>query len=140
MREHEHYHLADTFSEMTWLLMEGEYQKGEVDLDSKMRRLKDLSAYSLARDITCQREGVELLALARFFGLTSESRFQRNRKRLNLLAGETIEYQDQAGNIEQEIKELAKRTPPRSALDRGLDRPKGLSNPQARQCAPAYPH
>jgi len=84
MREQEHYYLADTFSEMMWLLMEVEYQKGEVDLDNKMRRLKDLSAYSLTHDITYRREGVELLALAKLLGLTSESRFQKNRKRLNL--------------------------------------------------------
>lgn len=85
--------------------MEGEYQKGDVDLDSKMRRLKDLSAYSLSHDIIHQREGLELLALAKFFGLTSESRFQKNRRRLSLLAKETIEYQGQAENIEREIKE-----------------------------------
>ena len=65
-------------------MMEVEYQKGEVDLDNKMRRLKDLSAYSLTHDITYRREGVELLALAKLLGLTSESRFQKNRKRLNL--------------------------------------------------------
>ena len=111
MRERDHYDVADSFSEMMWFLMEGEYQKGEVDLNSKMRRLKDLSAYSLARDITYQREGVELLALAKFFGLTSESRVQKNRKRLNLLAGETIEYQGQAENIEQEIKARGRITP-----------------------------
>ena len=118
MREHEHYHLADTFSDMMCFLMEGEYQMGEVDLDSKMRRLKDLSAYSLAHDITYQREGVELLALAKFFGLTSESRFQKNRKRLNLLAKETIDYQGKAENSEQEIKERKRRTQSRSKPDR----------------------
>ena len=116
MKEREHYDVADSFSEMMWFLMEGEYQKGEVDLDSKMRRLKDLSAYSLAHDITYQRDGVELLALAKFFGLTSESRFQKNRKRLNLLARETIEYEGQAETIERAIKERGK-TPPRSAPD-----------------------
>ena len=97
--------------------MEGEYQKGEVNLDSKMRRLKDLSAYSLAHDITYQREGVELLALAKFFGLTSESRFQNNRKRLNLLAKETIEYQGQPENIDQEISERRRRKSPKPGLD-----------------------
>ena len=74
-----------------------------------MKRLKDLSAYSLAHNITYQREGVELLALAKFFGLTSESRFQNNRERLNLLVKETIEYQGQAENIEQEINERRRR-------------------------------
>ena len=76
-----------------------------------MRRLKDLSAYSLAHNITYQREGVELLALAKFFGLTSESRFQKNRERLNLLARETVEYQGQAESIEREIKQRGKTTP-----------------------------
>jgi len=94
-------------------LMEDEYQKGEIDLDNKMTRLKDLSAYSLAHDITHQRDGVELLALAKFFGLTSKSRFQKNRRRLSLLASETIEYQGQAENIKREIKERGK-TAPRS--------------------------
>ena len=110
MREREHWHLAETFSGMMHNLMELECQEGELDLDSKMRRLKDLSAYSLAHDTTYQREGVELLALAKLFGLTSESRFQKNRRRLSLLAGETIEYQGQAENIEQEIKERRKTT------------------------------
>ena len=117
MREREHYDVADTFSEMMWFLMEDEYQKGEVDLDSKMRRLKDLSAYSLAHDITYQREGVELLALAKFFGLTSESRFQKNRERLSLLAQETMEYQGKSENIEREIKERKRRTQSRPKLD-----------------------
>jgi len=69
MREREHWYLANTFSEMMYALMELEHQKGGLDLHSKMRRLKDLSAYSLAHDITYQREGVQLLALARLFGL-----------------------------------------------------------------------
>lgn len=72
--------------------MEGEYQKGKGDLDRKMGRLKDLSVYSLTHDITYGTQGVELLALAKFFGLTSERRFQKNRRRLKLLAKETIEY------------------------------------------------
>jgi len=116
MREREHWVLADTFSEMMYALMELEHQKAELNLDSKMRRLKDLSAYSLAHDITYRKEGVELLALAKLFGLTSESRFQKNRERLNLLAKETIEYQGQAENIEGEIKEQGKTTT-KSQLD-----------------------
>lgn len=118
MRERDHHDVADSFSEMMCFLMEGEYQKGEADLDSKMRRLKDLSAYSLAHDITRQREGVELLALAKFFGLTSESRFQSNRRRLSLLTKRTIEYQGRPENVEQEIKERGRRTLSRSRPDR----------------------
>jgi len=71
----------------------------------------------LSRDIAYRKEGVELLALAKFFGLTSESRFQKNRERLDPLARGTIEYQGQAENIEQEIKERGKRTPPESGPD-----------------------
>jgi len=117
MKEREHWHLAEAFSGMMFNLMELDHQKGELDLDSKMRRLKDLSAYSLAHDITYQREGVELLALAKLFGLTSESCFQKNRKRLNLLAKETIEYQGQAENIGREIKARGRRAPPKSRID-----------------------
>ncbi len=79
-----------------------------------MRRLRDLSAYSLAHNITYRKEGVELLALAKFFGLTSESRFQKNRERLDLLAKEATEYQGKAENIEGEIDERGRRTRPRS--------------------------
>jgi hypothetical protein len=61
-----------------------------------------------------QREGVELLALAKFFGLTSESRFHRNRGRLNLLSEETFAYQGQGEKIEREVKERGKRTPPKA--------------------------
>ena len=77
-----------------------------------MTRLKDLLAYSLAHDITHQREGVELSDLAKLFGLTSKSRFPNNRKRLSLLAKETMEYQGQPENIEQEIKGRSRRTQP----------------------------
>jgi hypothetical protein len=41
-----------------------------------MRRLKDLSAYSLTHaEIMDQREGVELLALARVFGMSTDPQF-----------------------------------------------------------------
>jgi hypothetical protein len=92
-----------------------DYRGGRLDLDSGMRRLKDLSAYSLTHaEIMIQREGVELLALAKFFGLTSESRFHKNQERLNLLSEETIAYQGRGENIEREIKERGKRTPPKA--------------------------
>jgi hypothetical protein len=61
-----------------------------------------------------QREGVELSARAKFFGLTSESRFHRNRERLNLLSEETFAYQGQGEKIEREVKERGKRTPPKA--------------------------
>jgi hypothetical protein len=56
-----------------------------------MRRLKDLSAYSLTHgEIMDRREGVELLALARFFGMSSDPRFQRNQERLGHLSEATL--------------------------------------------------
>jgi hypothetical protein len=115
MKEQEHWELADTFSEMMYILLETDYRERRFDLDSGMRRLKDLSAYSPTHaEIMIQREGVELLALAKFFGLTSESRFHKNRERLNLLSEETFAYQGHGEKIEQEIKERGKRTPPKA--------------------------
>jgi hypothetical protein len=57
MKERDHWELADTFSEMMCVLLEADYREGRLDLDSGMRKLKDLSAYSLTHDITSQREG-----------------------------------------------------------------------------------
>lgn len=108
MKERDHWELADTFSEMMYVLLEANCREGRLDLDSGMRRLKNLSACSLTHDLTCQREGVELLALAKFFGLTSESCFHKNRERLYLLSEETFAYQGQGEKIEQEIKERGK--------------------------------
>ena len=69
-----------------------------------MRRLKDLSAYFLTHaEIMDQREGVELLALARFFGMSSDSRFQRNQEQLGLVSEETLAYQGRAEVVEQEV-------------------------------------
>lgn len=115
MQERDHYHLAIISAETMCHLWELENQQGELDLDEMMRRLKDLSAYSLTHaEIMVQREGVELLALALFFGITSESRFQKNRERLYLLSEETFAYQGQAEKIEQQVKERGKRTPPKA--------------------------
>jgi hypothetical protein len=114
-KERAHWELADTFSEMMYILLETDYREGKLDLDSGMKRLKDLSAYSLTHaEIMVQREGVELLALAKFFGLIGESRFHKNRERLYLLSEETFAYQGQAEKIEREIKERGKRTPPKA--------------------------
>ena len=86
------------------LLLETEYEQGERDLDVLMRRLKDLSAYSLTHaEIMDEREGVELLALGKFFGMASAARFRQNQERLTLLSEETMTYQGQAENIEQEV-------------------------------------
>lgn len=106
MREREHWDLALTFSGMMYVMMEAEYQEGKLDLDDKMRRVKDLAAYSLSHsEILYQREGIELLALARLFGLTNDDRFQKNQERLSLLTEEALTYRGQAEKIEQEIRE-----------------------------------
>ena len=45
-RERDHYELADLASEVMYALLEAGHQQGEHDLDTMMRRLKDLSAFS----------------------------------------------------------------------------------------------
>jgi hypothetical protein len=100
-----HYELANSFAEIMMAVLEAEYQRGERDLDATMRRLKDLSAYSLTHaEIMDQREGVELLALGMFFGMTSNPRLHyKNQERLVLLAEETINYNGQSENVGREI-------------------------------------
>jgi hypothetical protein len=103
-REQSNYKLATIAAEAMCFLLEAEYQQGERDLDAMMRRLKDLSAYSLTHaEIMDQREGVELLALGKFFGITSDRRFRQNQERLALLSEETYTYQGNAETIEQEV-------------------------------------
>jgi hypothetical protein len=83
-----------------------EYQQGHLDLDAMMKRLKDLSAYSLTHaDIQDRRQGVELLALGMFFGLSGDLCFHQNQGRLTLLSDETLTYEGQAEHIEQEVRE-----------------------------------
>ena len=104
MREREHYHPAITAAETMYNLLELENQQRELDLDEMMRRLKDLSAYSLTHaEIMDQREGVELLALAMFFGATSEPLFHQNQERLSSLSEQTLAYQGRPEIIEQEV-------------------------------------
>jgi hypothetical protein len=103
-REQTRYQLATVASETMCFLLEAEYQQGERDLDALMRRLKDLSAYSLTHaEIMDQREGVELLALGKFFGMTSDPGYRQNQERLRLLSEETLAYQGQAETIEGEV-------------------------------------
>jgi hypothetical protein len=104
MQERDRYGLAIVAAEATCTLWELEGQQEGLDLDGMMRRLKDLSEYSLAHaEIMDQREGVEMLALAMYFGMTSNARFHRNRERLGLLSEETFAYQGRAEVVEQEI-------------------------------------
>ena len=118
-RERDHYELADLASQVMYALLEVGHQQGEHDLDTMMRRLKDLSAYSLLHaEILEQREGVELLSLAKLFGATSDPRFHQNQTRLALLSEETVAYQGQAEVIEQEV---AARKASRRGQKRGSD-------------------
>lgn len=106
MQERERYDLAIVAAETMYNLMELENQRDEADLDKMMRRLKDLSAYSLTHaEIMDQREGVELLALGMFFGATSNPGFHKNQERLSLLSEQTIAYQGRAEIVEREIAE-----------------------------------
>ena len=104
MHEQERYHLATTAAEAMYHLWELEYQQDQIDVDQMMRRLKDLSAYSLTHaEIMDLREGPELLALGMFFGLTSNPTLHRNQERLALLSEETITYPGRAEIIEQQV-------------------------------------
>ncbi len=97
--------MASGFAELMLMVMESEFQQGKRDLDAMMRRLKDLSAYSLTHaEILDQSEGVELMALGMFFGMTGNSHLRnKNQGRLALLSGETIDYQGQAEVIVEEV-------------------------------------
>lgn len=105
MGERLHHEMAMSFAEVMLLVMETDFQQGKRDPDAMMCRLKDLSAYSLTHaGILDQQEGVELLALGMFFGMTSNPQIlNRNQNRLTLLSEETFDYQGQAELVEQEI-------------------------------------
>ena len=104
MREREHFSLATTAAEAMYNLWELENGQEALDLNEMMCRLKDLSAYSLTHaEIMYQREGVELLAIAMFFGAGSDSRFHKNQERLSRLTEEAISYQGRAESIEEEV-------------------------------------
>ena len=104
MHERERYPLATIAAETAYNLLELEARQEEPDLDEMMRRLKDLSAYSLTHaEIMDQREGIELLALARFFGMSSDQRLWKNQERLSRLSEETLAYEGRADVIEEEV-------------------------------------
>ena len=104
MQEREQYALATITAEAMYNLWELDHQQQERDLDKMMRRLKDLSAYSLTHaEIMWQREIVELLALGMFFGMSSNSALRKNQERLRLLSDETYNYQGQAKIVEQQV-------------------------------------
>ena len=104
MGERERYVLASTAAETMYYLWELQYQQEGRDLDAMMRRLRDLSAYSLTHaEIMWQREIVELLALGMFFGMSSNSALRKNQERLSLLSDETYNYKGQSKIVEQQI-------------------------------------
>ncbi len=105
MQEREPFSFATIAAETIYNLWEMEYvQTGQMNLDTMMRRLKDLSAYSLTHaEILEQREGVELFALGMFFGASSNPAYQKNQSRLHQLSPETVDYQGQPEHVEQEI-------------------------------------
>ena len=104
MRESERFNLARTAAEAQYMLLELSCTQDALNLDLLMRRLKDLSAYSLTHaEISGQREFVELLALAMFFGATSDTRYRENQKRLAELSPEVLRYQGSAEIVEVQI-------------------------------------
>ena len=126
MHEQERYSLATTAAEAMYHLWELECPQGQLDVDHMMRRLKDLSAYSLTHaEIMDLREGPELLALGMFFGMTSNPAFHQNQERLTLLSEEAIAYPGSAEVIEQEIAQrMAK------SAHRERDRPPRPTQPR----------
>ena len=114
MKEQQHYDFALMTAKSMYMLWELEYQQNGRNLDAMMQRLKDLSAYSLTHaEILEQREGVEMLAIAMFFGMTSDKRFHKNQERMHRLSEETIVYQGSPANIEQEIAQRNSKKSPR---------------------------
>ena len=110
MHEQERYHLATTAAEAMYHLWELEYQQRQLDVDHMMRRLKDLSAYSLTHaEIMDFREGPELLALGMFFGMASDPTLHQNQERLTLLSEETIAYPGSAELVEQQVARRSER-------------------------------
>lgn len=105
MGEDFRYQLALMTAETMYMLWEADHQERERDLDAMMRRLKDLSAYALIHaEIMDQREGVEMLAIAMFFGATSDERFHKNQERLRELSNEVIIYEGNAEVVEEEVR------------------------------------
>jgi hypothetical protein len=110
MRERMHYELASGMAEIMYTVFEANHQNGEANLDAMMMRLKDLSAYSLTHaEIMDQREGVELLALGMYFGMTSNRILRyKNQSRLTQLSDEAIAYTGQAEVIEDQVTQRKK--------------------------------
>ena len=119
MQEQIRYQMALTAAEAMYMLWELGHQEDERDLDAMMRRLKDLSAYSMTHaEILDLKEGVEMLAIAMFFGATSNAQLHKNQERLRQLSPETVVYEGSAQKVERQIQER-KRKPSSSQEDSG---------------------
>jgi len=93
------------------MLWELGHQEEERDLDAMMRRLKDLSAYSLTHaEILDLKEGVEMLAIAMFFGATSNAQLHKNQERLRQLSPETVVYKGNSQIVEEQIKARSRKS------------------------------
>jgi hypothetical protein len=104
------FEIASGMAEVMNVVFEANYQAGEANLEVMMMRLKDLSAYSLTHaEIMEQREGVELLALGMFFGMTSNPVLrEKNQSRLTQITDESLSYQGQAEVIEAQVAQRQK--------------------------------
>ena len=99
-----HYELAFAFVEVIHISLEADYGQGRCDLDAMFVRLKDLLAYSLEHaEIMEQREGVELLGLGMFFGMSSHPTLRHNQRRIGLVSEEALAYQGRAERVEEEV-------------------------------------
>lgn len=86
-------------------LYELQILSGEIDLDAKLKRLKDLGEYALENaDILDRREGVEMLAIAMLFGMSSNSAYAKNYTRLSEVSAETLSYKGDGDTIKKQIK------------------------------------
>lgn len=105
MGENLRFEHAKIAAETLYLMWEAEYQQGNLDLDALMCHLKDLSAYSLTHaEILYQKEGVEMLAIALFFGMTEQPLYLVNRERIFMLSQKAFSYRGRAENVEQSPK------------------------------------
>ena len=111
MQEQFRNQMALMAAEAMYMLWELGNQEDARDLDAMMRRLKDLSAYSLTHaEILDLKEGVEMLAIAMFFGATSNAQLHKNQERLRQLSPETVVYKGNAQKVEQQIQARSRKS------------------------------
>jgi hypothetical protein len=92
---------------MSLLMLEGQHADS-ANLDDLWRRFKDLSAYSLGHaDILVSREGIEMLALGKFFGLSSNGHYHKNQERCARVSNEALAYQGDAEVVAKQVRARA---------------------------------